>query len=138
MRTALDTNIISTQWAGTGRAPEMTTLLDDCRREGSLIVAGVVYAELLARPNSSIGLVNEYLISTGIEIALETSAELWEQAGSAYADYCRRRSQSGGGESKRLLADFIIGAHAMRNADRLATLDPARYRAAFPDLVLIP
>jgi predicted nucleic acid-binding protein len=38
---------------------------------------------------------------------------------------------------KRLLADFIIGSHALAQADRLMTLDPKRYRQDFPELKLI-
>jgi predicted nucleic acid-binding protein len=38
---------------------------------------------------------------------------------------------------RRLLADFIIGSHALAQADRLMTLDPKRYKQDFPELKLI-
>ena len=38
---------------------------------------------------------------------------------------------------KRLLADFVIGAHALYSADRLLTLDEGRYRRDFPELKLL-
>jgi predicted nucleic acid-binding protein len=36
------------------------------------------------------------------------------------------------------LVDFIVGAHAILKADRLLTLDAARYQVAFPKLVTVP
>jgi predicted nucleic acid-binding protein len=36
-----------------------------------------------------------------------------------------------------LLADFIIGSHALAQADRFMTLDPKRYARDFPDLKLV-
>jgi predicted nucleic acid-binding protein len=36
----------------------------------------------------------------------------------------------------RLLADFIIGSHALVHADRFMTLDPKRYAREFPELKL--
>jgi predicted nucleic acid-binding protein len=35
-----------------------------------------------------------------------------------------------------LLPDFLIAAHALLRADRLMTLDPARYQQDFPELRL--
>jgi hypothetical protein len=42
-----------------------------------------------------------------------------------------------GERPKRLLADLVIGAHALIHADRLMTLDPARYRHDFPEFKLV-
>jgi predicted nucleic acid-binding protein len=63
---------------------------------------------------------------------------VWQEAGAAYAAYAQRRRQSKDGSSKRLLVDFIVGAHAILKADRLLTLDAARYQIAFPKLVTEP
>ena len=41
-----------------------------------------------------------------------------------------------GGSRSRVMADFIIGAHAAHQADRLLTRDRGYYRAHFRDLVL--
>lgn len=74
-----------------------------------------------------------------MKTAFDTNViSIWDLAGRAFAAYCRERRRSGGGIAKRLLSDFVIGAHAQLHADRLATLDQERYRAYFPELVLIP
>ena len=36
--------------------------------------------------------------------------------------------------NRRILADFLIGAYAVKKADQLLTLDEGIYRAAFPNL----
>jgi predicted nucleic acid-binding protein len=43
-----------------------------------------------------------------------------------------RAPLSGGGNPKRLLVDFLIGAHAILKDDRLLTLDASCYREDFP------
>ena len=40
---------------------------------------------------------------------------------------------SRGGSVKRLLADFIVGAHALIRADGLLTLDAGRHAKDFPE-----
>jgi predicted nucleic acid-binding protein len=58
----------------------------------------------------------------------------WLEAGRRFASYASRRRRSSKEGPKRLPADFIVGAHAMMQADRLMTLDPARYQQDFPEL----
>ena len=53
-------------------------------------------------------------------------------AARAHADYRAR-----GGSRKTVLADFLIGAHALVERVPLLTRDQRRYRQAFPGLELI-
>ncbi len=78
-----------------------------------------------------------FLEATAIAEAYDTDAAVWTLAGMAYGAYAARRRQSGEGQPKRLLAEFIIGAHAQVHADRLATLDARRYSQDFPRLLLV-
>ena len=55
-----------------------------------------------------------------------------------YAAYAQRRRRSKDASPKRLLVDFIVGAHATLKADRLLTLDADRYKLAFPKLLTLP
>jgi hypothetical protein len=53
-------------------------------------------------------------------------------AGAAWADYRRR-----GGSRKRVIADFVIGAHSLVHADRLLTRDRGFYRSYFSALEVL-
>ena len=50
----------------------------------------------------------------------------------------RRELRTGDGYrlARRILADFIIGAHALANGFRLLSLDQGLYRVAFPTLAI--
>jgi len=137
MITALDTNIPSALWSGPPLAAGISASLARASQEGTLVVCGVVYAELLAYPGATGGFVERFLEDTRILVEFDFSREVWLSVGERFAAYCHRRRRSGGSESKRLLADFLVGAHAMLRADRLFTLDPARYRRDFPELRLL-
>jgi hypothetical protein len=135
--TAIDTNIFSVLWAGVAESKKLGKLLDDARRVGSLAISPVVYAELLANPKVSEDQVGLFLRDTGVVVEFTMGEAVWVEAGRRYAAYAARRRTSSGGETKRLLADFIIGSHAMVQADRLMTLDRGRYERDFPELKLI-
>lgn len=112
-------------------------MLDRCRVDGALMISGAVHAELRAHPRLSAGQLAEFLATYRIQVDFETEQEIWRLAGDAFASYVERRRRAGHGEPKRLLADFIIGAHAQVRADRLATLDRSRYAAVFPRLRML-
>jgi predicted nucleic acid-binding protein len=65
---------------------------------------------------------------------------VWESAALAFRAYAeRRRTQAGDPGPRRILADFITGAHALHRASSLLTFDQRIYRAAFPTLnVVVP
>jgi predicted nucleic acid-binding protein len=136
VRTAIDTNIISALWSREQMAREVSRWLESAQRDGGLVIAAPVYAELLAHPQASEQFVNDFLADTGIAIDFELQRASWLEAARRFASYAHRRRGSGGQSPKRLPVDFMIGAHALLSADRLLTLDPGRYRQDFPDLRL--
>jgi hypothetical protein len=94
-----------------------------------------VYAELLAYPKATESFVNEFP-TEAIAVDFEFQPPLWLEAGRRFARYAKRRRSAHQGR-KRLLADFIIGSHALAQADRFMTLDPKRYERDFPELKLM-
>jgi predicted nucleic acid-binding protein len=134
--TAIDTNIPSALWSSEPLATEVSMVLARAHAAGGLIVCGPVYAELLAYPGASQSFVDDFLLQTRVMIEFDLGEKVWREAGLRFARYAKRTRLSGGGDAKRLLVDFVVGAHALFRADRLLTLDPTRYRHDFPELKL--
>lgn len=137
MRTAIDTNVLSALWSKESSASDIARILGNAKAEGGLVVSAPVYAELLAYPKAAESFVNNFLADTGIAVDFEFEKTIWVAAGRRFARYAKRRRKSAREGPKRLLADFIIGSHALARADRFMTLDPQRYARDFPDLKLI-
>jgi predicted nucleic acid-binding protein len=137
MRTAIDTNVLSALWSKEPLAADVAKKLGSARTEGGLVVSAPVYAELLAYPKATESFVNGFLADTGIDVDFEFQQPVWLEAGRRFARYANRRRRTSSQGSKRLLADFIIGSHALMRADRFMTLDPKRYNRDFPELKLI-
>lgn len=141
MRTAIDTNVISALWSGEPASRGIAELLGRAKDQGGLVICAPVYIELLAYPKATRTFREQFLATTRIVTDFLLDEAVWQESGAAYAAYAayaQRRRQSKDGVSKRLLVDFIVGAHAILKADRLLTLDAARYRTAFPKLVMMP
>ena len=116
----------------------MIALLGQARSQGGVVVCGAVYAELRAHPRASAAFVDNFLLQTGVAIEFDLDEKIWRDVTRAYAAYAQRRRRSGSTQTKRLLVDFLIGAHATHRADRLLTLDASRYVKDFPRLALGP
>jgi predicted nucleic acid-binding protein len=136
MRTAIDTNVISAVWTKEPGAGSVLQQLGVAKAAGALLIAPVVFAELLAYPGASEAFVHRFVEDTGIAVEFDLSQAVWVEAGRRFARHAERRRRNQG-HPKRLLADFIIGSHALQQADRLMTLDPTRYKQDFPELNLL-
>ena len=136
MRTALDTNILSLFWSGEPSAGPISAQLSQARAQGALAVSAPVFVELSAIPTGNPRRVETLLREMNIAVDFELGEEVWQLAATSFAAYAARRRRSGGGQPKRLPADFVIASHALLKADRLMTLDSSRYGVDFPQLRL--
>jgi predicted nucleic acid-binding protein len=137
MRTALDTNILSSIWSGAPSATTVAAQLSKFRAEGALVICAPVFVELSAIPGMNVQTVRKALAETAITIDFDLEEDVWMLAAESFAAYAMRRRRSGGGSPKRLLVDFVIASHALLKADRLMTRDAARYNLDFPKLNLV-
>jgi hypothetical protein len=137
MRTAIDANVISAIWSREPSAERAIAQLGSAKAAGALLMCPVVYAELLAYPGATEAYVRGFLQDTGVVVDLRLEERVWTETGLRFARYAARRRRSTGGGPRRLLADFLIGAHALVQADRLLTLDPKVYQQDFPEVRLM-
>jgi predicted nucleic acid-binding protein len=138
VRTAIDTNIVSALWAGETTAGTVKKMLDEAAERGGLVICPVVYAELRAFPRATAAFVDKFLDDTGILPDWDIDRAVWQLAAERYEKYALRKRKQKMGEPKRLIADFLVGAHALLRADVLLTLDPRPYLRDFAELSVHP
>ncbi len=137
MAHALDTNVIIDVIAGSSEvAKQAAGALREQGSRAALVISPVVYSELYAHPGWGKAEIDEFLRSTAISIDWSMNPEVWEIAGSAFSTYAHRRRQQRDGFPRRLLADFIVGAHAT-GVGSLITSDREFYATNFPELALV-
>jgi predicted nucleic acid-binding protein len=138
MTTSIDTNVIVALW---DRNPAVSnaaqTALDDALVRGSLILSAPVFAELMAAPGRTEAFLNKFLRDTGMRIEFDLDEEVWRAAGRAFQAYAARRRKQRDPGPRRILADFLIGAHAFQRGYTLLTLDGHLYQAAFSSLAVV-
>src|ERR1039457_7438812 len=106
------------------------------KTRGSLVIAAPVFAELLAAPGRTEAFVDAFLEDTGISVDWNLDEMVWRAAGGAFQRYAERRRKQRDSGTRRILADFLIGAHAETRGYRLLTLDERIYRTPCPKLVV--
>ena len=137
MTTAVDTNVIIALWDRSRSLSSAAQIaLEAAFSRGSLVVAAPVFAELLAAQGRTEVFVDAFLEDTAISIEWNLDEMIWRAAGRAFQRYAERRRKQRDLGTRRILADFLIGAHAETRGYRLLTLDERIYRAAFPKLVV--
>jgi predicted nucleic acid-binding protein len=137
MTTAVDTNVVIALWdKDEALSLAAQRALDAAFNRGTLVAAAPVFAELIAAPGRSKQFVGPFFEETGIRIDWKLNEQIWRLAGRAFQTYAERRRKQHDKGARRILADFIIGAHAFANGFRLLTLDEGLYRAAFPNLAI--
>ena len=131
MISAVDTNILLDVFLPDKKfAAQSAKLLRLAYDEGALIICDIVYAELVPqfgdrhKLDATLAAINVGLSSLDADIAFV--------AGERWGLY--RKS---GGARKRIITDFLIGAHAATKAERLLTRDRGFYKSYFPELKIL-
>lgn len=132
MRTWLvDTNVVLDVIGADAQFGERSrAVLADCAESGSLVINPVIYAEVAVWVPSIEEL--ESLLPTDLFQREDIPWEAAYLAAQAFARYRRR-----GGAKSRMLADFLIGAHAATTGHCLITRDTG-YQGYFDLEILNP
>lgn len=128
---AIDTNILLDIFLPDPEfGPASRALLAQLARKGDCMICDVVYAELSAVFPS------RQLLDDALGTLRITFESLQPDAAQA-AGLSWKKYRTAGGSRVRIIADFLIGAHAAIQADCLCTRDRGFYRQYFPQLKVI-
>lgn len=131
MITAVDTSVLLDVFFDDPQFGQASAdALRRCLREGALQVCPVVWAEVRAafEDDEAFG---RTLTTLGVTYA-EFSADAAALSGVIWQSYRRA-----GGKRERIMADFMIGAHALKHCDRLLSRDAGFYRNYFSELTVV-
>lgn len=128
MITFVDTNVLldiflpDPEWG-----PKSAKIIETAYDQGGLIINEIIYAELAPQfpekkvLDNSLRQLSIRMVSLDLEVAFHAGKK-WQQY------------RQTGGKRNRILADFIIGAHAEKRSDRLLTRDRGFYKKYFSKL----
>ena len=128
MITAVDTNVLLDVFVSGGpHHAQSQHALANAYDSGAILACHIVYAELVAAFGNRSSL-DSALREINATISPIDTAIAYE-AGIRWAQY-----RQAGGPRGRIMADFLIGAHAAARADVFLTRDRGFYRTYFPEL----
>lgn len=129
MKYSLDTNVIISHFKGDKFSDDTDSFFAWIKDSGhEMYIADIVYAEFYTGIYLSNDPVNEekrlqrFLAVNNIEVKY-TSSKTAKRAGELYAKNLLKNKRS----LKRILPDFIIGAHAEQYGDTFVTWNPSDY-----------
>ena len=132
MITAVDTNVLLDILIPSDRhGPQSKERLAAAYDAGAIIVSDIVYAELVPSSRDRAAL-DGALLELGIVLSPVDSSIAYE-AGLRW-----KRYRAAGGPRERIIADFLIGAHALAASDTFLTRDRGFFSTYFPELVRSP
>jgi predicted nucleic acid-binding protein len=132
--TAVDTNILlDLLLSDPAFGAKSEAALRKASQEGALMICEVVYAELAGLfPNRAA--LEAFLRETGIQLKASSPETLWK-SGELWRNFCLHRPPTAA-VARRIIADFLIGAHALVHAEQLLTRDNDFYHTVFAGLRL--
>lgn len=130
MITAVDSSVLWAVFNDEPGAAGWTGTLLDAARDGELVVCDVVFAEIAPAFDSRRQAL-DLMDQLGIRFDLLNNEAAFE-AGRIFKAYRQE-----GGPRTHMIPDFLIGAHALCQSDRLAAVDRGYLRRYFPRLKLL-
>ena len=132
MITAVDANVLLDIFTASDRhGPQSKERLVAAYDAGAIVVSDVVYAELVPAFRDRAAL-DSALLELGATLSPIDSSIAFE-AGLRW-----KRYRAADGPRNRIIADFLIGAHAMAVADVFLTRDRGFFSSYFPELYRSP
>lgn len=157
MITSVDTNALLALLYEDGYADASEDALRSAYQDGKVVIPSIVYAELAADGRfETTSELDQFLEDFSIQLEDPSPAALF-QAGEQFQQYTDRRPdglqcpscgtkqtvrcEECGGElapRQHIAADFVIGGHAVVDANALISFDDAFYDTYFPSLTVFP
>ena len=131
MITAVDTSVLIDVFGADPRfGAHSAKALRQCFNEGAVVACAVVWSETRAAFADDEAF-QRAIRTLGVSFSAPT-----EPAASLAGVTCKSYRRAGG-KRDRVIADFLIGAHAVAQCDRLLTRDRGYYKKCFAGLVVV-
>jgi predicted nucleic acid-binding protein len=130
MITGIDSSVLWTVFNDEPDAQAWGRKLVEASREGELVLCDVVLAEIAPVFDSA-----EHALDTLEKLGIRFDPLHPDTAFEAGQLFKRYRQE--GGPRRHLIPDFLIGAHALHQCNRLAAIDRGYLRRYFPRLNLL-
>ncbi|MCL7474467.1 MAG: type II toxin-antitoxin system VapC family toxin [ANME-2 cluster archaeon] len=130
MKYSLDTNVIISHFKGDRFSDQTDRFFAWMKDQGNkMFIADIVYAELYTgvclsgNPSLEEKRIQRFLAVNEIDVKYSSSSTM-KRSGELYAEYLLRNSRR---TIKRILPDFMVGAHSEQHSNVLITWNPSDY-----------